>query len=280
MPPAAGPFFAIPHAQSNLDGSFDISGVVPGSYRILASAQSNSRALNGFAAVEIADNDIENLPIALTSGFKLQGRFVMEGGVPADNKSWTAFPVVSLERDLAVSDMPTGFISRNLTTANADGSFAIQAVPPGDFRVVLRRLAPNNYVKSIRMGNSDVLNDGLHISGPPDTLLQIVIGTNAGRIEGSVVNARNEVLANRAVVLVPDNRLRQRTDLYKVARTNDAGRFQMQDITPGDYKVFAWENVEHDAWQDPNFIQAFEHAGRPVRINDGSTENLQLPVIP
>jgi hypothetical protein len=135
-------------------------------------------------------------------------------------------------------------------------------------------------VKAMRMGNADVLNDGLHISGPPDSMLEIVIGTNAGNIEGSVVNSRNEVLANRTVVLIPNVRLRQRSDLYKVVSTNNAGRFEMQGIAPGDYKLFAWENVETGAWQDPNFIQAHESAGRPVRINEGSNESLQLTVIP
>jgi hypothetical protein len=177
-------------------------------------------------------------------------------------------------------DMPAGFISRNLTLANPDGSFTLQSVPPGDFRVILRQLPARGYIKSMRMGGADVLNDGLQVSGPPDSILEIVIGTNAGSIDGSVVNSRNEVLANRSVVLVPDIRFRQRSDLYKVVSTNNAGRFRMQGIAPGDYKLFAWENVENDAWQDPNFIQAYENIGRPIRINEGSTENLQLPVIP
>ena len=54
----------------------------------------------------------------------------------------------------------------------------------------------------------------------------------------------------------------------------------MQGITPGDYKLFAWENVEAGAWQNPDFIQGYENAGRPIRINEGSNESLQLPVIP
>jgi hypothetical protein len=132
----------------------------------------------------------------------------------------------------------------------------------------------------MRMGNADVLSDGLHISGPPDVMLEIVIGSNAGRIEGSVVNSRNEVLANRTVVLVPEVRLRQRSDLYQVVSTNSAGRFQIEGIAPGDYKLFAWENVETGAWQNPNFIQAYENAGRPIRINEGSAEDFQVPVIP
>ena len=179
----------------------------------------------------------------LTSGFKLSGRFVIEGGIPPGNNSWAPFPVISIARDHEIMDMPTGFISQHLNTAKPDGSFSIGSVPPGDFRVILRQLPPNRYIQSMRMGNADVLSNGLQITGPPDSMLEIVIGTRAGRIDGSVVNSRNEGLANRTVVLVPDIRLRQRDDLYKAVSTNNAGRFQMRGIAPGDYKLFAWENV-------------------------------------
>jgi hypothetical protein len=94
------------------------------------------------------------------------------------------------------------------------------------------------------------------------------------------VNTRNEPLSNRTVVLVPDIRRRQRSDLYKVVSTDSAGRFRMQNLSPGDYKLFAWESVETDAWEDPDFIQVYESAGRLVRINEGTGENVQLAVIP
>jgi hypothetical protein len=272
MPRTIDPYFIIPHAQSAPDGTFDIAGVVPGSYQIFASAYSENRALDGIASVEVVDRDIQNLSVLMTSGFTLPGRFVMEGR--------GSLPYIGVTRETETMDMPDGFASRHLSQPNADGSFTIERLPFGDFRVNLLPLDPQNYVKSIRMGSADVLNDGLHISGKPDTLLEIVIGGNAGRIEGAVLNSRNEPLANRTVVLVPDSRLRQRSDVYKIASTDAAGHFKMQGITPGDYKLFAWDNVESEAWQNPDFIQAYENAGRPIRINEGSNENLQVQVIP
>jgi hypothetical protein len=278
MPRTTDPYFTVPHAQSSADGTFDMAGVAPGSYQILASAYSESRAMDGIAAVDVAEKDIQNIPIVMTSGFKLSGRIVMEGGGRSGNNSQFPYPFFGLIREPEIVGM-SAFPAFSQPTA--DGSFTIERIPAGDFRVDLQAwVPPGGYIKSIRMGNVDVLNDGLHISGPPDTVLEVVIGANAGRIEGSIVNTRNEPLSNRTAVLVPDFRFRQRSDLYKVVSTDNAGRFRMPDITPGDYKLFAWENVETGAWQDPDFIQAFENAGRPIRINEGSSENLQLQVIP
>lgn len=119
-----------------------------GSYQILASGRSGAGSLDGFAAVQVAEKDIENIPIVMTSGFKLSGRFLMEGRIQSGNNSRLSLPVISIARDAEVTDLPTGFISRNLTMANPDGSFTIQTVPPGDFRVVLRRLPVDSYVSN------------------------------------------------------------------------------------------------------------------------------------
>jgi len=132
----------------------------------------------------------------------------------------------------------------------------------------------------MRMGNTDVLDAGLHLMSAPENPLEIAIGTNAGRVNGIVVNPRQEPLSNRTVALVPDVRLRHRSDLYKVATTDRSGRFQIRGITPGNYQLFAWENVETGAWQDSEFIRAYEGRGRVIQINEGSDESLQLTVIP
>ena len=279
MPRTADPYFLAPRAQSAADGKFDIPGVAPGSYQIFANIAGEARTLSGIAAVEVAEKDIENIPIPMTSSFTLSGRFVMEGSLQSPNNSQTSFPRLgNLLRDPDILGIPSAFTSFD-QPVGADGAFTIAGISPGDFRMNLG-VPPDRYVKSMRMGNADVLTEGLHISGPPDTALEIVIGANAGRIEGSVVNTRNEPLFNRTVVLAPDVRLRQRDDLYKVVSTDNSGRFQMQGIPPGDYKLFSWENVETGAWRDPDFIQAYESAGRPIRINEGSNENLHLRVIP
>jgi hypothetical protein len=130
------------------------------------------------------------------------------------------------------------------------------------------------------MGNADVLDAGLHISGPPDAPLEIVIGASGGRISGRVVNARGESLSNRTVVLVPDARFQRRTDLYKSVATDSAGAFRFQGLPPGDYELFSWENVETGAWQDPTFLSTYTGRGKKVLINENTDESVELTVIP
>ncbi len=62
------------------------------------------------------------------------------------------------------------------------------------------------YVKSVRLGDADVLNGGLHLDGRPDAPLDIVIGTTPGSVEGVVVNQNREPVPNVTVSLLPDSR--------------------------------------------------------------------------
>jgi protocatechuate 3,4-dioxygenase beta subunit len=274
VPRSNDPSFTMPAGSSDAQGSFDLAGVAPGSYQLFVTRYGEGVVgLNGVVNVEIADKNIENFSIVIEPDFKFSGRFVMEDG----SRSYPR--IANMTRDPQVVGMYRGLLIFS-PPQPANGSFMLDNMVTGDFRVAVLGLPAGGYVKSMRLGNADVLNDGLHLSGPPQGLLEIVIGANAGNIEGSVLNDRQQASANRTVVLVPDLRSRRRNDLYKVVTTDNSGHFRIQGVTPGDYKLFAFENVESGAWQDPAFIGAYENVGRPIHIYEGTSENLQLTVIP
>jgi hypothetical protein len=161
-----------------------------------------------------------------------------------------------------------------------DGSFTVEGVYMGDFHVAVFGVSPDAYVKSMRMGDVDVLDKGLHLSRPPENPLNVVIGLNAGTVSGSVVNAKQDAQPGCTVVLVPELRNRHRRDLYKIAMTDSSGQFRFRGITPGEYTLFAWDNVETGAWQDPEFLGTYETQGTPVHIAEGESQSIRLVVIP
>jgi len=152
----------------------------------------------------------------------------------------------------------------------------LAGVTPGDYRLKVST-GGNGYVKSARFGSIDALNPPFRIDGPGQ--FDIVIGLNSGTVDATVLDNKQKPVDHSTVVLVPDPPSRQRFDLYYAAETDESGLARFVSVAPGDYKVFAWDDVPSDAWQDPDFIRGYEAQGESIHVNEGSTQNLQLRLI-
>jgi hypothetical protein len=103
---------------------------------------------------------------------------------------------------------------------------------------------------------------------------------NGGIIEGKVFDSRQQQESNAVVALVPDSQsLRNRTDLYKSAVTDADGKFRIQGIAPGSYKLFSWDYASDGAWFDADFIGSAEGRGKAVSILEGRNPSVDLTVI-
>ena len=72
-------------------------------------------------------------------------------------------------------------------------------------------------------------------------------------------------------MLVPDSRCPGRTSLYPTVKADAQGHFRMQNITPGAYHAYAWEEIADTAHWDPEFMRVFDGSGEPIHVDeDGS----------
>jgi hypothetical protein len=245
--------------------------------------------------IEMGSSHIENISLTLLAGGTLVGEFVFEGNLattltPQQKSSFR----VSLARQPEIPGAALGGASAGNIAANAiDNSFRLPSIFPGDFRVMVSPLinpyasTPTTvadplagiYVKSIRYGNAEVLKDGLRLeTHNPDQRLQIVLGIG-GKLDGVVTNERNEPMANMKVALVPDFAYRNREDLYRNVITDASGKFKLQGIAAGDYRVFAWEDLADGAWQDSDVLRDVESRGKMVRIREGEQAAVEVVAI-
>ena len=274
-----------PNANAETNGVFDITRVVPGRYVLNASAGN----LSGRTVVEVRDRDLTNISVSLMPGFTVTGRVIIErtGATGPD-------PALSSLRIGLRTDPLIPGATNYTAIVQPDGSFAIPSSVPnaaaasagpiaGDYRVLVNPIltpptAPEAsvqalppqlqslYVKSIRMGDVDVLNDPLRLTSQPSDQLVIVIGTNPGSLSGKAV-------PGSTVVLIHDSPLRYRVN-EKTAIADPAGNFAFANVPPGNYKAFAWEFVERGAWGDVNFMRSQEERGVPVHVDEGKSSTI------
>jgi protocatechuate 3,4-dioxygenase beta subunit len=268
----------------NEAGTFEIRGVVPGSYDLIAMMNDRGNPTSARVSLDIGGADIENVTLVLTPGVTITGRLLLEG-MPANTNPQRLRVTLN-----SLTPMAGGFLGgarggggqrgNPPGLVSADGAFTLQNVAPGDYRVIVQGLPRNAYIKMARFGAADALQQGLVVDGSRSGALDVLVSGNTGSIEGVVQDERQNPSANSQVVLVPDPTKRHRPDLYRSINTDASGKFRLDGIPPGDYKVFAWEDVETGAWQDPDFLNRYEEAGRVVRMAENGQATAELRVIP
>ena len=280
-------------------GSFDLRSIPPGSYLLVATLSQGSATLRGRLVLNVGTDDLNDLKIPVTPGFSLSGRVSLPAASPPDifvtlrpdapsstgllppaafDQPLILFPryqvgVVSAPRRARILEIPARY------GVLRDNAVTFRDIAPWDYSLEVNG-PKDTYLKSARVGSKDVLTDGLRIDGPIQASLEIEIGSPAGQIEGRVLDSAQRPLSALRVVLVPEKERRRRLDLYRSFLTDALGRFRFESLTPGDYKVFAWEFAEKDLWLDANFLRLYEDAGTPIHIEEGSREVLEVHAIP
>jgi 5-hydroxyisourate hydrolase-like protein (transthyretin family) len=281
------------------DGSFDVRNVAPGSYTLSVDipnsrptppvdvsalspadraaffeAQSAAERVRPRASVpvNVINTDIDNLSIAIGVTSGISGRVRVDASASNVPRSLD-FTRVTL-RPADGSPFPLQNAPQ-FRPPKADGTFRMENLWPGEYRLVVAGLPEAFYVKEARLGNADVLNSPLHFSGDDSMSLDVVISPKAGKIEGAVVDARRQAASGASVVLIPV-RGRERTDLFRTVTADANGRFAMSSIAPGDYRLVAWEAIEPFAYFDPDLIRQAEQNGVAIRVTESSQQTVNL----
>ena len=163
-------------------GEFEIRGVAPGSYVLMAYSGRGSRISSARRPLEVGTGNIEGLVLTLGQAAPVTGH------VRVDGQS-TQPPGKVLVRLQPFE--PGSFMFGPLpnTAVGPDGSFKLEGAGAGHYSVIVAGLPDGYYVKSISAGNVDVLADGLEMGTSAIPPLEIVVSPNAGEVTGTVQNA-------------------------------------------------------------------------------------------
>ena len=255
------------------DGSFELTGVAPGSYTVAAILRvgrrdrGNRGLFTGFVDIEVRDEDVEGLVVPVEPGIQLGGKVLVDESANELNVSRLR---VRLE---PMTGLPIGEPNARV---DDDGSFVVDNVPRAPHRVSITGLPRDAYVASARVGGRDVLISGIQVV-PDMPGLEFWVSASGARLEG-IVGVGDAPFTGAQVVLIPDDPLR--TDLYKTASADQYGRFSMRGISPGNYRVFAWEDAPSGAYRDPEFVRRYEDWGERIHVEQAGQVQVQPRLIP
>lgn len=260
-------------SQSPVDphGGFTINGVRPGSYTLYARWYDEGKTYGAQEQLEVGNTDVEGVNLVIGRGSDLNGRLRVAGDADLNFADLRIF--------LRPLEEAIGFGGAN-ASIKTDGTFVLSDVAGGTYRLQLYGAPEDFYLKAARAGEDDVLENGLNVTrGLSPGFLEVVLSPAGGRIDGTVVTEDQKPFSGAQVILIPEPRRRTRDDLYKTTNTDQDGRFTLRGIAPGEYKLFAWEDVDTGAYRDPDFLRPYEDRGKAARVEERALLNFQLQVI-
>ena len=242
--------------------------IPPGEYLIRGNVYSGGLEMYGSAAVTVA-GDLDGVVLPMRPAPEISAHITIAEGGPVNLKD------VQMKLAATSSSMATGEFALHADAAGRFGAFPNLVRRPGHFTVVRLESLPDGYfVRELKLGGQEISPNDFEIQS--STQLEVVLSNKAGKIAGSVLDAAGKPVPGSTVTLIPSEGSGRPA---KIA-ADDGGAFQFTNLRPGKYSMFAWEGVDDDLWQDPDFRKKFADRATEVSVGEREARSAQLHVIP
>jgi hypothetical protein len=257
-------------AKSRDDGSFEIKNVAPGSYIATTETYVGKERYAAARHIVVFDKDENNVGLILSAGISVSGKIALDTGGPVSMRSG------------GTQLIPTDPYMESFATTELqpDGQFVIRNVQPGAYALGVTGIPEDLYIKTERSGQTNFMGSAFGLAFEPPAPLEVLLGSDGGHIHGTVVDGDAKPFAGAQVALVPTGSRRDRPDQYRVASSNEEGQFDLRGIPPGEYQLFAWENIEERAWLNADFMRSYVDLGTAITIGEKANGTVQIPLIP
>ena len=234
-------------ANQDREGGFELRGVPPGDYILHADYETGGgKSLSAGQPVTVAEADLEGIRLAPGPGIDVTGRVRWDGDGPKELKGLQVW----------IEQVDRGSVSP--AKVEPDGQFALTGVRPDRYVFGVAGVPESGYVKAVRVGETEWTEPTLDLLQPL-TSLNILLGTDAARVDGLVLDAEHAPVTGVTVLLVPDERKAVRR--FATAKTDSYGHYVFKSVAPGDYRLFCFAGLEDGIYFDPAFLAAREAAG-------------------
>ena len=242
------------------DGMFQVPGLAPGKYVVMATLQGD-KPLWAIHHFEL-EGDVDGLELTLASPVSLKGKVVTEGTGFAPMTQLTVELTAPMSRGMGQSMLRA--------TPAADGAFAFDQVPPGVWDINVRPIPKGAFIKSMRLGERDVLTEEMEIGTRTPGALQIVVNSRGGTVSGQV-EGEGAKETRTFVLLAPEAKFRHVMSLYRMTTATE-GAFEITGVTPGKYRLLAIEPVLTGFdFRNPDFLDRFTDEAVIVEVAEGET---------
>ena len=265
------------------DGSFEVSQVQPGSYRVVVVVYDGNKQRAAAADVTVKDSDVDDVLLRMQAPVTVSGRVELPlppipAGAPTDIvpvEEITSRPQVRIGLNPAVWD---GFGRSYTAEVKEDGTFTIEGVQPGKYEIGAGYQYAS-YLASVRLNGEEMLGKVLEISSSKDQI-EVVYRADGGTLRATYEGDAPATAGQPpTLVMVPvDEHLRRPPFLYVVPMS--MGReANLPRLRPGPYLVWIFDRLgRFDRIEDPAFFKQIERSAQKLVIEPDGAHDIRLKI--
>ena len=264
------------------DGSFTVSNVTPGEYRLetyaiadlqglVAAGGMTGAAETASLPITVTGEDIAGVNLVSMPTTTATGRVNFEGE-PQPKVQPGAVTIVALA-PVQTSIMPGG-----LARVREDWTFEAKGM--ADKRVFRVDPPTGWFLKSVMLGTTDITDSGVECKPGEDLSgIEVILTRTAASLTGTAT-AGSKPATDYVVVVFANERAKWGTGTRYVrrAKPDQTGTFEIKGLPAESYLVVALEYLEPGEEADPEVLERLRANATPVTIIEGEAKTLTLKV--
>jgi hypothetical protein len=125
------------------------------------------------------------------------------------------------------------------------------------------------YVKSMRLGERDVLTQEMEIGTDTPPALNLVVSTRGARVQGEIDDG-GAIDRRLPVLLAPVGKTREVMSFY-AGGLSEKGKFELTGLTPGKYRIYAFEPTSAGMdMRNPDLLDKLSTHAESLDIGEGA----------
>jgi len=264
-----------PPAQIKPDGSFTLSGLTPGEYVLQTNGPGAGAGDYASAEVTINGDDVNGIRLVGSPPLTVSGRVVV------DPAAAQALRPSSVRVMIAPAQMGIPMMGMAGPAAvNDDLTFEAKA-RPGKMRLTLAGPMPGWAIRSVRYRGTEITDSGFELRASESISdVEVELTNRLTDVSGIVTTPKGEAVKDYSVVVFPPDREKWTANsrYLKTARPDQDGRYKLNGLPPGEYRVIALDYVDQNEWNDPDFLERIRPKATAFSISEGEAKSVDLKI--
>jgi carboxypeptidase family protein len=263
-----------PPAQIKPDGSFAVSGLTPGRYMLQVRGGIGDSE-SAYADITVSGDDVPGVRLVGSKPSLVTGRVLVDpAAAQALRPSALRLGLQPVQMDMIMmGGTPPGAVNDDLT-------FEIKA-QPGQFRVALLGQIPGWSIRSVRHHGIDITDSGMEFRPNEDVAeVEVEVTNRVTDVSGIVTNPKGEAVKDYSIVVFPQDseKWTPNSRYMRTARPDQDGRYKVNGLPPGEYRVIALDYLDSNEWNDPQFLEGIRSKATTFSVNEGETKSVDLRI--